>query len=372
MDWISALLPAAIACIVLAAWFALYYHAMRPKSGTLEWIAAYDRSPFTVFRRWERLTVRRLWPALLCALLNIGVYFLNSTLYGISIDFQAPITIRILILQPLGAAALYLLLLQLDTPPLPATLAVIGILPHTVWHFGITLQIISILLLYRWATQPYNRNVFLLLAQGSICVLSFLLCLYPHSIFFLLGYLIVFCIVLVQRYRADGSILHLLRTILLAILTVAVCLVLVYLINYHNFYRTIFPQFWDGFCVYLQSVINRFYHFPPLCWDVKCIYLSAHYVLVLAGLLSLIAVWIRALHKKDFSALFLGILTVLAIPAWVVGTSSSGLYVLLTVCIAYTAGQLYHRGKRVLSLVLPVTLLLAEWAYILNLFTLPI
>ena len=132
------LFPAAMVglVILLAIYGAAYFHAMRPRTGTLEWIALYDRPAFSLVGRWHALTGKDALAALGCLVLGAalwgvaGWFRYRELLQEAWVSAELPVTLAVtyLLLPGLSALGAYLLFRGLLGRPAAAVLAVAAIM----------------------------------------------------------------------------------------------------------------------------------------------------------------------------------------------------------------------------------------------------
>ena len=122
--------------VLLVFYVAAYFRALRPRTGTLEWIAFYDQPAFSLAGRWHPLTGGDAWAALVSLLLGAGIWATAGwTGFGAALrsgmlptDFLVAMAVTYVVLPGLTALGAYLLFRGLFGSRAAALLAVAAVM----------------------------------------------------------------------------------------------------------------------------------------------------------------------------------------------------------------------------------------------------
>lgn len=345
-----------LCAVLLSLSVPAYYHAMRPRRGTTEWIKRLDPphfAPVKVQRLCRADVVFALLTAVCTAALRFVYFFFALKLHRKDNALQIlsscfSILVQRVLLSVVLAIVLYLLLrMMFGGNPLPALLCGImagftqnAALPSTV------LLLCSLLCLYAWMSAPYDAPLFFhafwLVGAGALYALALLFCraagwLAPF-------YLGVYLVTQVLRWRGGDrerrgkKLAASLLLTLLCFLFGALLLWLVYCLLSHRldgspvellrsfrFYREMLPTF--------GKKVAALFHGGSLRKSVQW----RDAFVLLAGLASLLPLLHGAVKLRDTRCLLIVCLLPLCLCAWLLG----GAY-LLPIPLLLSVGRLWQ------------------------------
>lgn len=334
-------LPLLIFCAVLMCLSVpAYFHALRPRLGTTEWIRRLDPPQFAPLQIQRLHWADALWTLLAtlsAAVLRFLYYFFYLKLHHRS---NAPellsVSMRYILVRVLPCAvlalAVYLLVRTMFGKPLPALLcAVLAGFTQNTASASTALLAVSLLCLYVWMSAPYDAPLFLralwLVGAGVTYALATLLCL--SAVWLLPFYLSAYVLTQVLRWRGGNParrgkklLLSLLLTPL-ALIFGTIALWLLYctvakrmagspidLLRSFRFYRALLPTIGEK----LTKLVSGNAAVLRTLKDNAFVYL--------AGLASLPPLVHGAFRLRDGRCLFLLCLLPCCLCAWLLGGTS--------------------------------------------------
>ncbi|MGN1306166.1 MAG: hypothetical protein ACI4V3_00675 [Faecousia sp.] len=345
-----------LCAVLLSLSVPAYYHAIRPRRGTTEWIKRLDPPHFAPLQVGQPGWADIFWAlltAVCAAALRFVYYFFALKLHLKSNALQIlsscmPNLIWQVLLSVFSALALYLLLRTMfGGKPLPALLcAILAGFTQNAVPASTALLFASLLCLYIWMSAPYDAPLFFhafwLLAAGLLYTPVLLLC--RQAAWLAPYYLAAYLITQVLRWRGGDReqrgkklVASLLLTFF-AFLFAALLLWLLYcLLSHHmegspvellrsfRFYREMLPT--------LGKKLALLFRRGPL---LQSIMIEDGFVF-LAGLASLIPLLHGTIKLRDTRCLFILCLLPFCLCAWLLG----GAY-LLPVPLLLSVGRLWQ------------------------------
>ncbi len=360
----SLTLPLLILCAVLMCLSVpAYFHAMRPRIGTTEWIRRLDPPKFTPLSVRKLHWADALW-TLLATLSAAAARFLYYFFYlKLHHRSNAPellaVSMRYILVRVLPCAilalAVYLLVRTMFGKPLPALLCAIlaGFTQNTA-SASTALLAVSLLCLYVWMSAPYDAPLFFhalwLVGAGVSYALAALFCL--SAVWLLPFYLGAYVLTQVLRWRGGNPETRgkkLLRSLLLTLLALifgTVALWLLYcivakrmegspiaLLRSFRFYQKLLPTIGEK----LAKLVSGNAAILHTLKDNAFLYL--------AGLASLLPLAHGAFRLRDGRCWLLLCLLPCCLCAWLLGGTS-----LLSLPLLLSLGRLWsvcaERGHR--------------------------
>jgi hypothetical protein len=356
-------LLAVVLCLVvfsvLLVYFDYYCRAMAPRSGTLEWIAMYDRPRFTLSGGWPTFD-RREWLifalfgaiSLACAVVGI-VWMTRGSMLSLSEALCTPDAV----LYRTGGYLLFLGLVTIcsyallrataqyrTVAILGAVICVLHLLPSGADpSFSAPLLMLSALLFYRWLTRaedaPLSRALpVLLLSLAALWLAAWC----DHvALWFGFAYLILLPVSLVLRRRAGrrigGIVLSVLvLTVLMAALTTLPIAVFLRGMAFPNL--LISADFWRDVPIYTLSSLLTFD--PDFL--VADVLLSP--LLWWGGLLAAAAAFGALIARRSARALFAALIALAGLLVWCFTGSAIGI-VGCALALGFVWDGLFSRGK---------------------------
>lgn len=348
-------LPLLILCAVLMCLSVpAYFHALRPRRGTTEWIRRLDAPQFSPLQVQRLHWSDALWASfavLSAAVLRFLYYFFYLKLHHRSNASELlSASMRYILVRVLPCAvlalAVYLLVRTVFGKPLPALLcAVLAGFTQNTASASTALLVISLLCLYVWMSAPYDAPLFFrafwLVGAGLAYALAALFCL--SAVWLLPFYLGAYVLTQVLRWRGGNPekrgkklLLSLLLT-LLALLFGTLLLWLLYclvsgrmagspaaLLRSFRFYRELLPT--------ISEKLIKLTSGNAAVLDT----LKDNAFVYLAGLTSLLPLAHGAFRLRDGRCLFLLCLLPSCLCAWLLGGTS-----LLSLPLLLSLGRLW-------------------------------